>query len=278
MIAPDHTNLETAVSPAVFFPIENQIDTYLPCVNTAERNIRANIGRALPKLHERPDFGKWKGGPMAIVAGGPSLRRTCWELPQFENIMVCGTPHDFLLSLGIVPTHAVFCESIETLNEGTLDYLRRPQPACEYFVASSCHPRVFEALKDYRVCMWNNYGGVDDAAFNGEPAITGGCTVTLRAINIAIALGFYDLHFFGLDSSYEDEKHNHAYAVGPATMAEKTIPVRVGSADGREFKTNPTFLAQAHHFQEMVSIGLFRPFVHGDGLIAEIMRQRESKQ
>jgi hypothetical protein len=80
-------------------------------------------------------------------------------------------------------------------------------------------------------------------------------------------LGYMDLHFFGFDSSFTDRE----YAYGGNPVDTKIIPVRVGD---REFKSTPGWLAQATHFAEMCrKMGhMFTPTVHGDGMIAAMLK------
>lgn len=229
-------------------------------------NVEINIRRDLPRLHQLPDYGKWKKPPLAIVAGGPSLNSSHDELEQFEHVMVCGSAHDPLIDLGFVPEFAVLCDA----HPSEADCVKLADNRCTYFIASMCDPLVFDALEEQHVVMWHNFQG-DLSIFGDETpyAIMGGCTVTLRALNIALMLGWNDLHFFGFDSSFPSEGPEYAYEGNPPSG--KRILARAG---GRVFETTTAWLAQATHFREMcLNMGfMFRPTIHGDGLIAEMMR------
>ncbi len=250
----------------VYHPILNIPDTQCgESDETLERNVAKRLNSSFPRLHMLPGYGKYKGpGPLALVAGGPSLNKTLGQLSEIGTKMVCGSAHDHAVSMGVIPDYTVICDP----DVRTVEYLKNPVPSCKYLIASSCHDNIFERLKGFAVTIWNN-AGIDPKNFRGEPMIQGGCTVTLRAMNIAIVLGYLNLHFFGFDSSYEDEFHS--YATAPDDSAE--IQVQVGGK--RIFKTTSTWLIQALHFQEQLrNTGwMFTPTVHGDGLIAEIMKQ-----
>lgn len=279
MTALDH-NKEASGSPEVFRILSGPCETRfsLP-MDEIEDQIRINMARPLPRLHQRKDFGKSKGHrPIALVGGGPSLRDTIYELREFEDIMICGTPHDYIVAQGIKPTYTVVCSARSDPGESPKDFILNPQPYCEYLLASCCHPAIFDSLCDQNVTMWNNGGRVDEALFQGEPFITGGSTVTLRAINIAVVLGYYDMHFFGFDSCFPSVEDNHAYYAGPHAIEHEIVKVRVGAEDGREFLTHTAWLIQAQHFQEVLQYTghLFNPTIHGDGLIAEIMKHRKA--
>ncbi len=277
MTALDHTK-EASGSPEAFRLLTGPCETRLSLpMEEVEEQIRINMRRDLPRLHLRADFGKSKGRrPLAIVGGGPSLRQTINELREFEDVMVVGSSHDYAVGQGITPKYAVVCSARNDEGESPKDYIKYPRYYCEYLLASCCHPSLFDALCDQNVTMWNNGGRVDVDLFNGEPYITGGSTVTLRAINVAIVLGYYDMHFFGFDSCFESVEENHAYYAGKNSIEHEIIKVRVGAENGREFLTHTAWLIQAQHFQEVLQHTghLFNPTIHGDGLIAEIMKHR----
>lgn len=265
-----------AVNPAVFFPVsETKISGTYPAEDVLRKNVITNMAANWPRLHKRSDWGKWKGVPLAICAGGPSLKENLHLVYEhFDHVMVCGSAHDFLIEWGIDPTYSVHCDG----SGEALEFMKLRSPSTQYLMASQCDPALYHNLLRSSVSMWHCAGAVSD--FQGEPAIAGGCTVGLRALNVAITLGYFDLHFFGFDSCFADVEHQHAYPyVEGDTSNRRTFMVRVGGEGGREFLTNPLFLAQAQHFQEMVAkFGfMFKPTVYGDGIIAEILKvaQRE---
>lgn len=264
------TTIDTAAQSAVFTPLSGMLTTRANASDeTLAAHVRENLKADYPRLHKRADWGKWKGRPLAIVAGGPSLKKTLHELREIPSIMVCGSAHDYLVGEGFYPSYSVHCDADL---DSSLAFVKTRPDGCQYLLASSCHPKMFEALRFQSRFMWHNYG----AAEFTEPAIQGGCTVTLRAINIAVMLGFYDLHIFGMDSCFESLKKQHAYE--NEYVDAQTIRVKVG--DGKEFLTSPPWLAQASQFQAMVeNTGhMFNPIIHGDGLIAEMMERRASRE
>lgn len=237
--------------------------------------IRINVERDLPRFHLRADYGKRKDRPVAIVGGGPSLKKTIHELRDFTDIMVCGSAHDYVVSQGVKPTYTVVCSARHDPGESPSDFIKSPVASCEYLIASCCHPEVFDTLSDQRVTMWHSYAAFPHEIYRNEPLVQGGSSVVLRALPIAILLGYFDLHFFGFDSCFEKPEENHAYDAGAHSLEHDLTKVRVGGEDGPEFLTHIAWLVQARDFQEMCKgMGhLFHPTIHGDGLIAEIMRQ-----
>lgn len=234
-------------------------------------NVAANLKRDLPRLHDLPDRRKSKlMAPIALVGGGPSLKKTLNELRAFPDIMVCSSAHDYVVKQGFSPKYAVVCDA----HPVTASFLQHPVKDCTYLIASMCDVTVFDALKDHNVIMWNATCG-DRDAFNGEPSIDGGCTGILRAILIADYLGWTNQHFFGLDSSFEDDVE-YAYEGNP----ENTSPIIDAKVRGHWFKSTGSWLGQAEHFREMCVTmrHVFIPTVHGNGLIAAMLNHGDYRQ
>lgn len=240
-------------------------------------NIDKAHSRNLPSFWRLPEVMKFKGEePIALVGGGPSLNKTIADLRQFRTVVACGSAHDHLIENGIVPRYCVVADP----DAIAADYIKKPHPSCTYLVASQCDDAVFDALKNYPVAVWHS-GGIgtpeeQEKLFRKENAIGGGSTVFLRSINIAIILGYGNQHYFGFDSCLDDGVH-HAYVADDDVMKEnlkRLIDVRVVGSD-RIFFCLPYMAAQAEQFQGLLKRqgNLFTPTIHGDGLIAEIMRQ-----
>lgn len=249
-------------SGAAFQPVAPLSTKPRASAATIAAQVAASMARELPMMWDLPDVGIWKGVPLALAAGGPSLARTLDEM--FSMLVVaCGSSHDFLVDHELVPDYCVVCDP----DEISAGFLRHSNKYTTYLIASCCHPAVFDALTGCQVYLWHSAGMCDG---DRDRMIAGGCTVTLKAINIAILLGYSDLHFFGLDSSFDETgDHSYEHAFGPRDV----IDIRVNGT-GRVFKTSPEFLAQAQHFQEMLREEghLFTATVHGDGMIAEMQK------
>lgn len=236
--------------------------------------IKANLGRDLPWFHRLPEFNKPKGNePVAIVAGGPSLNQNIRSLRKFDTIVACGSAHDHVVSLGIVPRYCVVSDSSPLV----LEWLKTPNPLCTYVISTACDDKVFDHLAGYPVAMWNALGGVSNDVFGDYPAIGGGCTVTLRTICLMILLGYRNQHFFGFDSCYfDDVSHSYVADKGHSSdpSAQEKFYIRVGGPDGKQFLVNAQFLAQATNFSDTVKLWgqYFDATVYGNGVIAEMIR------
>lgn len=266
-------DLDTGGNTPVFRPLEVKVTSSYPAQDVLTCNVQFNMGHDWPRLHLREDYGKAKDKPLAICAGGPSLADHLDVVDDFADIMVCGSAHDYLISENIVPTYSVQLDGgIEARQ-----FFNYRHSSIQYLMASQCDPSMFKGLPRSQVSMWHAVGCVGNEYFHGDPAIGGGCTTTLRAMCVAIMLGYHDLHMFGFDSSFEDVNSQHAYDYEEWGSNLTSFLVNVDG--GRAFTSNGLFLAQAQQFQEMCkNFGhMFEPHVYGDGLIAHMINVGKAK-
>ncbi len=232
-------------------------------------NIRANAARDLPFLLDQT-FEK-TNEPLAIVAGGPTLNDTIGELRQFRNVMVCGSAHDHVVSLGIKPTYAVFCDAMPSP-----PYFFRKQKDCRYLLATQCDRTLFHQLSDCLVTMWDLNGYVDVKEFNGRGRINGGTTAALRAPALGLVLGYSDFHIFGVDSSFPDDRERHAYDYDDES---DVLPMIYARINDRVFRTTNQFIAQAQDLQSICTRygTLFSVKVYGDSLMGAVWKDMNDK-
>ena len=212
---------------------------------------------------------------IAIVGAGPSLKETVNRVRDFENVLVCGSGHDFLVRQGIIPNYAAVCDGGKD-DKGNLSI---PNKETAYLIASQCDPSLFDHLADYHVEMWHYRGqatktlGEEAELLKGELSIAWGSSIGMIAIALARLIGFQHLHFFGFDSSFESREEHHAY---PQPETAQMLSVKVGDpVTGREFQTTATWLGQAQQFEEMRNHWQFDATIYGDSLTAEMERTRK---
>lgn len=239
-------------------------------------NVKANIKRNLPRLHQLPEFHKIKGHDkkIAIVGGGPSLKYYLDDIRQFRTIFACGSCNDYLMSNNVVPTYAGICDP----DALSIKYFQKLDTETKYLIASGCDGKIFEHLKNHQVVMWHCHSDdyKPDEIEEGYQAVGGGCTIGLRAISIAIILGYTNLHFFGFDSCMAEDDSSHAYQTEDVGTIHQ---IKVGTESELDYKSK-TFkvagyqLAQANHFMSMYkNYGhMFVPTFYGNGLLAEILK------
>lgn len=245
-------------------------------------NIKKNIVLGLPKIENLSGYQKIKGhnNPIALVGGGPSLSKCINELEDFDTILVCGSPHDYLANLGFVPTYAAICDP----DPISINYYQKLNTKTKYLLSTSIDSKLLEHFKNHQRILWHCHSPdydvkeiehLEGVEYHG---ISGGCTVGLRAINIALMFGYTNLHFFGFDSCLsEDECHAYSVSQEERTNFGKlhTIKLRdITKIDGPGDKIYICMgyqLAQANAFKDFyLSFGkLFTPTFHGEGLLSD---------
>ena len=257
-------------------------------IDESMANVRLNIERPLPWLHNSmfvKEEDRKHRKRIAIVGGGPSIKDTVYELMDFQTVIACGSVHDWLQANSPrIPKFCAVCDPDPVM----ANYLRAPDHNTTYLISSHCNKTVFDALEGHNVMMWHCWpiGAADQETRDflekhtpGWIAFGGGCTVGLRALTLAMVMGFTELHFFGFDScmGMSDDEH-HAY---PFTDTTKeflgdiyNIKIGMGAAypKSREYRVAGYQLAQADHYKQMLQAfgHLFRPIFHGPGLLADL--------
>jgi hypothetical protein len=145
-------------------------------------------------------------------------------------------------------------------------------------------PETFAALEGKRVTVWHatQSGPPEQAILEKYPhkptiLLPGGGTVGLRAMVLAHAAGFRELHLYGMDSSYRDGAH-HAYAQS-LNDGEPVYQVKI-EATGKEYRCAGWMARQADEFQrfrlDLIRLGA-KIWCHGEGLIPDLSRMLNKK-
>jgi len=249
-------NLDAGIIPRILsqFPAR-------PAVSDEDMldNVRSALGRNLPivkrfNAHDRV---------MSIAGGGPSLEDT-W--PQLTGVIVTANAGlGFLLQNDITPWACGLLDSRPHIAD-----LIEPHDRVFFFVSSTCHPSVFDKLKNCRVILWHPGGmpGLETELPRDTPIIGGGCTMGLRWLTLGYYMGFRRFEAHGLDSSYRGER-THAYP----DRHDGEPPNLV--IDG--LATAPNFLQQVADFlkmQRVFSCEQDPPTInlHGEGLLQRTVR------
>ena len=200
-------------------------------------------------------------GPLAIVGSGPSAKDYVGDLNGFNEVWGINGAFNWLRSEGVKVDAFVGMDPERFL----VDYLNET-PDAIYYVASQCHPDVFDRLKDNKVRTWH----VQDPSVppqKGQYPIPGGSTCLSRALYLASLMGWTDIHVFGGDSSYEGEEE---YAYGGKVFGCEDCFAEV---DGTKYRTNRQFLTQAIEITEVLKNFPGSVTIHGRGLLVAIAEQ-----
>lgn len=227
------------------------------------RNIQATLGREYVRFNEYLDS---QSGTVSICGFGPSFAETYKNLEG--DVIACNGAHDYLISHGIVPKFAMFYDAAECIADFIV-----PHSGVIYLIGSRCHESVFKKLEGFRVVVWHVKGDqcVDELLAKAdlmEPMIHGGSAAVTRAMFVAHALGYRELHLHGADSSY----------TGEFTHVKKSI-VHEDSLDifaiGKWFKSTPWMAGQVEDLKllgpQLQSIGA-KLIVHGTGLFQHVAK------
>lgn len=246
-------------------------------------HVRTNAARDLPWFVGHLQ-GEAKLGAVALVCGAPSMRDSLPEIRaqrrRGAKIVTVNNAWRFLVENGITPDAHVMLDA----RPENADFVREAPAGVRYFLASQCHPDVFEALADREVIVWHNGIGDNselrdalapwwDEGPNQRPCILipGGGTVGLRALWLLAFSGYRSVHVYGMDSSFADDGAHHAYPQ-PLNDGERVIHVALKD---KKYACALWMARQAEefrgHWSDLRREGV-QVFVHGRGLIPDLAR------
>lgn len=254
-----------------FAEIEIEVELAVPPEQVAKHvQINVDLGRPF-LLDNKYDL---RDEPLAIVAGGPSLKSTIKELRDFKYVMTCGTAHDHVVRQGIKPSFAIYCDCVA--GESDLASFQLKQPDCQYLISTNVDPVMAEHLSDCPVLFWDAEDSVNVSVIKGRKQIRGGSTAATRAPALGMVLGFTEFHLFGVDSCFEDNRERHAYDYADERLSAPAITAKI---NGRKFQTSLQFLQQARDFQTLLTHygHTFTMEVHGDSLMRDACLDAQEK-
>jgi hypothetical protein len=266
-------------------------------VNTDADRLLAQIAASIRRGHPQIKPQQVQHDRVALVCGGPTLDDTVDELraavAEGAKVVTVNGAYRWCLDHNFVPSMQMVMDA----RAGNARFLDPPLPRCHYVLASQCHPDLWDAV-DGRPHVWIYHVGVNEDTPDTKAlldayyltnwhGIGGGTTVGTRAIALLRTLGYVRFDLFGLDSCWMGDAH-HAYDQEEnASDQALTFTVHpTGSPEmARVFRCAPWHVQQVQDFLQMIRFQgtQFVVNVHGDGLIAFIMRAsaevvvRESK-
>ncbi len=244
----------------------------IPAVSAEEmvENMRSAMDRGLPEVRSC----KPHGNTLSVAGGGPSLEDTVGDLSGY--IAAINGSQKWLKDRDILPDACGILDPGEHMPD-----IIDADPRVRYFVASTCHPTVFDKLKDCQVHLWHPIGtpGAVSLCKEVQPdswfMIGGGTTMGVRWIPLGYVLGFRRFHMHGMDSSFRDSK-THAYP--DRRDADDKLTMNFCG-----HKTRMNFLAQVADFEQLLERYLeddIHPVaieVFGDGLLQSRWKEYRAK-
>jgi hypothetical protein len=259
--------------------------------------------------------------PMVFVAGGPTLLDHLEEIREKAKtcfVVTSNNTHDFLVDNGIIPHACLLLDPKERIK----DYVKKYQPETQYLVATVCNKGVFQNAVDAGAKVTKvllGYGMPNDADLAAQTALykrpakdflVGGTMTPLRAMPLAVLMGYPVLEYYGFDSCFSTKEPELVYAGDPRYEEIKKLnggmyyvdsedkreyvidePPEGGffyaykkkrgehisiciTSDGRKFLTSPGFENQARQICKWVERleQKLKVIIHGDSLSAHLLR------
>jgi len=209
---------------------------------------------------------------VTVIANGPTARQADLRAMLGPTLALNGALGLFL-EQGLAPTYWAACDPQEYVASLLPD---NPPLDTVYFVASKCHPAVFEKLKDRDVRLWH----LLDHPAEGRQRIALASSVTISASWLMHRLGFTDFDYWGWDGCFMDGK-NHAGHNADWSGVD-TLHLNYGGKvengeviGGRTFATTRTWAAEAKGAEQFFQLAEYFDIgikIHGDAMI-ECARQ-----
>jgi len=242
---------------------------FIPGCNTSsdvtQSQLLENIEREVPWLEMKEPNNK----ALSIVAGGASLK-SFWHTIA-GDVMALNNAYGFLLNNGIQPDYFMLLDA----RPDNISFLNNICSKTHHLIAAQCHSSIFERLDGHKTTLYlTTLPNVDELTkHKDKPKVkiagTVG-TVGIKALCMAYALGYRELHLYGYDSSYEGNLH-HAFPQ-PLNDDVKTLEVYL---NGKRYITTPTLAHQATEFCAMAR-GMVEHYgmsihIHGYGLLPDMV-------
>lgn len=243
-------------------------------------NIKTNVATGdYQPLYTRP----YDERIFVMVCGGPSLERHLEEIREKASqpekyLVVCSNmTGKYLNDNGIIP-HVHFI--LDPQEKKKLD-VAQASPETQYWLNVACNPAVFEEIRKQAIkpyvfladfdCEGKAIQAVKDAlppTRDGMMAIQGGTMAGLRAINLADALGFRSMEYYGFDATVEIKDGKARPYAYEKKRGEAIIEIQCDKCDAK-FDTTLIFQRQVNEFiQWQLNMPWMDMKIIGGGLIA----------
>ena len=241
----------------------------LPVANdVCRQHADVNCNRGLPEaLGQRRH--------LTVIANGPSARDV--NLGLHSPTLALNGSIGLFTAQGIAPDFWACCDPQECV----ADFLpEHPDRYTTYFVASKCHPRVFDKLAQNhcRVRIWH----LPDFPTAGKAHAPLCSTITLCATWLMFRQGFTDFDYYGWDGCFMDGRH---HTIGDADWGEPPLYINYDGkvvngeiVGGRTFATTRAWALEAEGAGQFFQLAKYFDIgvvLHGDGMFRYVKEFNE---
>ena len=224
-------------------------------------NIRTNVsnGYYIP-LYTEP----YDERVFVMVCGGPSLEAHLGEIkakaqqPDKYLVVCSNMTAAYLLDNGITPhVHFILDPQEKKKRDVTPD---KTSASTQYWINVACHPAVFDELREQGIKPYGFLADFDadgkaiqavkESLLPGQPgmmAIQGGTMAGLRAINLADAMGFRAMEYYGFDATVAVSNGRARPYAYEKKRGEAIIEISCDRCDAK-FDTTLIFQNQVNEF------------------------------
>ena len=234
-------------------------------------NIRSSCARGLPNAEIQDPHDR----RMALCAYGPSLKDYIKEI-GFEkgDVVTVSGAHDVLRTAGLTPFMHIEADAHE--HKAQLTSLAGP--GTHYYLASRCHPAVFDNItaKAARVSIWHLAHADEENAevmkvYPETVFVQGSVSVAGRAMCLGMVLGYRHFTIYGMDCSFPwdeslpfDQQLQHAGKHPNPQDVFRTDPI-----NGRAYYSTLQLISTAEQFLKVASRATLCTFdIRGEGMLA----------
>jgi len=223
-------------------------------VNTDDEQIKKNVEHNIKQGYLQVEPHPTNDIEVMIVGGGPSVMEHLEKIKQLRakgvKLITINNAYKWCIDNGLTPSAMVMVDARDFNARFTQPIVEE----CKYFIASQCHPSVFNGLPKDRTYVWHTQAEMLqetlDKQYGNWWPVPGGSTVLLRAIPLFRMLGFKRFHLFGCDSCLGEDNKHHAYEQ-VENDGQLVIPVNVS---GKIFNCSPWMVSQAQEFIDLIKM------------------------
>jgi len=167
-----------------------------------------SLKQGFPRLAKVPVANR----SISLIGYGPSLEDTWKQITR--PIMTMSGAHDFLIERGIVPDF--HCEMDPRKHKVSM---LTPHRDVHYFMASVCHPLMWEKLQGFSIALWHCVSGNQTLEWvkKHDPdtlLVSGGSCMGLVAIHLAGCMGFNHFELHAYDGCYREGRRHAGKHLG----------------------------------------------------------------